>query len=772
MDLTEKDWVLKFDEFVKGKTSLAQEALMTLGNGYLGWRGAPVWSQASDEHYPGLYLAGVFNQTKTEISGQNVVNEDLVNFPNPQLMRLFINDKLVKFDELPLVKREAMLDFKTGLLSESYIVQLPEGLLEFSTCKAVDPLNFHCLGFSGRISANFSANVRLESLIDAAILNQNVERYRDFDSKEFDTISLMPHLLLAKTRTTEIEFAIAVHTFVNEKSCTQSTGTNPEQLLEVFETKIGPECPITFRKMMAVATSNETANIDEFVTQALSEMTWEKLRTNSENYWKEVWETADIVVDSDDEDLQRNIRLNIFHIRQAGQAQANPYLDASIGSRGLTGESYRGHIVWDELFFIPYYVANDPETARALLRYRIKRLQKAQENAKIDGEVGAMYPLQSGIIGDEQAQFIHLNPVSQKWDPDHSRLQRHTSLAVVYNFWIYTQVTQDFSVMDEGGLEVLIETTKFWLNKVRLGADGRYHLSGVMGPDEYHEAYPDASEAGITDNAYTNLMLVWSLNWLIELSAQYSVDEAVLDKAHEVARKLFLQIRTDGVIAQYDGFFELQEVDFAAYKEKYGDIHRIDRLMKSEGISPDQYQLAKQADLLMTIYNLGSEKTKQLVEQLGYHLPENWLQLNQDYYLSRTVHGSSLSRPVYAGIEAQLGRIETALEFLKLSLGADLYDIQGGTTAEGIHLGVMCECLSLIQREIAGVDLRYGKINVQPNLPKNWRRVSFSQQFRGIKIRFDFTEKELSLQADDDLVIFANGQEIQLLKNQTRKIKI
>ncbi|EKN63289.1 trehalose and maltose hydrolase (phosphorylase), partial [Neobacillus bataviensis LMG 21833] len=67
---------------------------------------------------------------------------------------------------------------------------------------------------------------------------------------------------------------------------------------------------------------------------------------------------------------------------------ANQFLDASVGSRGLTGEGYRGHIFWDEIFVLPYYAANEPETARDLLLYRINRLTAAQENAKVDGEIG------------------------------------------------------------------------------------------------------------------------------------------------------------------------------------------------------------------------------------------------------------------------------------------------------------------------------------------------------------------------------------------------
>ena len=32
-----------------------------------------------------------------------------------------------------------------------------------------------------------------------------------------------------------------------------------------------------------------------------------------------------------------------------------------------------------------------------------------------------------------------------------------------------------------------------------------------MGPDEYHDGYPDARRAGLDNNAYTNVMAAWVL---------------------------------------------------------------------------------------------------------------------------------------------------------------------------------------------------------------------------------------------------------------------
>ena len=758
--MTDKDWMIQYDKQEVGKRSYGQESLMSLGNGYLGLRGAPLWATCSDNHYPGLYVAGVFNHTSTEVAGHDVINEDMVNWPNPQLIKVYIDNELVDFEAA--IEKNSSIDFKNGLQIESYNVSLAKGGLTLVTTKFVDPIHFHDFGFVGEIIADFSGKLRIETFIDGSVLNQNVERYRAFDSKEFEVTQIADGLLVAKTRTTDIELAVATKTYLNGQPLKKVESGNSEIFKESIEVDLLKNQEVQFEKSIVIASSYETKNPVEFVLTELAATSVSKIQENNANYWEKVWQDGDIVIESDHADLQRMVRMNIFHIRQAAQHGANQFLDASVGSRGLTGEGYRGHIFWDEIFVLPYYAANEPETARDLLLYRINRLTAAQENAKVDGEIGAMFPWQSGLIGDEQAQFVHLNTVNNEWEPDNSRRQRHVSLAIVYNLWIYLQLTDDESILTDGGLDLLIETTKFWLNKAELGSDSRYHIAGVMGPDEYHEAYP-GQEGGICDNAYTNLMLTWQLNWLTELSVKgFEIPADLLEESQKVRENLYLDIDENGVIAQYAKYFELKEVDFAAYEAKYGDIHRIDRLMKAEGISPDEYQVAKQADTLMLMYNLGHEHVIKLVKQLGYELPKNWLKVNRDYYLARTVHGSTTSRPGFAGIDVKLGDFDEALDFLITAIGSDYYDIQGGTTAEGVHIGVMGETLEVIQNEFAGLTLRDGYFSIAPHLPKSWTKLKFSQIFKGCQVEILIEKGQLLLTASSDLLIKVYDEEVQL----------
>ena len=103
------------------------------------------------------------------------------------------------------------------------------------TTKFVDPINFHDFGFVGEIIADFSCKLRIETFTDGSVLNQNVERYRAFDSKEFEVTKISKGLLVAKTRTSEIELAIASKSFLNGLAFQKIDSENDEILAEAIE---------------------------------------------------------------------------------------------------------------------------------------------------------------------------------------------------------------------------------------------------------------------------------------------------------------------------------------------------------------------------------------------------------------------------------------------------------------------------------------------------------------------------------------------------------
>ncbi|MBC8093961.1 MAG: haloacid dehalogenase, partial [Pseudonocardia sp.] len=433
----------------------------------------------------------------------------------------------------------------------------------------------------------------------------------------------------------------------------------------------------------------------------------------------------------------RTLRLSAFHLLQT----VSPHtldIDAGIPARGLHGEAYRGHVFWDELFVFPVLTLRLPGLARALLYYRVRRLDAARRGARAAGYTGAMYPWQSGSDGREETQLVHLNPRSGRWLPDTSHLQRHVGLAVAHNVWQYYQATGDGEFLADRGAEVLLEVARFFAGLATLDpVRDRYRIRGVMGPDEYSTRYPGAAEPGIDDNAYTNVLTVWVLlrardvlavlpaTRRAELLESLGLEPVELLRWEDVSRRMYVPIAEDGVISQFEGYRELPELDWDDYRRRYGDIQRLDRILEAEGRSVDDYQVSKQADVLMLFYLFSADELRELLERLGYGLAPEAIPRTIEYYTARTAHGSTLSALVLAWVLARMDR-EQALEPFERALRSDLADIQGGTTAEGIHLGSMAGCVDLVLRCFAGLETRRDALWFNPHWPRRFGPLSLA----------------------------------------------
>jgi trehalose/maltose hydrolase-like predicted phosphorylase len=320
-----------------------------------------------------------------------------------------------------------------------------------------------------------------------------------------------------------------------------------------------------------------------------------------------------------------------------------------------------------------------------------------------------MFPWQSGSDGREESQKIHLNPQSGRWIADVSHLQYHVNSAVAFNVWNYYQVTDDKEFLYYFGAEMILEIARFWSSIAHFNPDrGRFEIHEVMGPDEYHTAYPGAQTFGINNNAYTNFMAAWVIHKAFntlqildegrrkELLNDLELDDRELDKWERVCSRMFIPFNC-GVIEQYEGFCDLKELDWESYRTKYGDSMRLDRILESENDSVNNYKAGKQADALMLFYLFSIEELTAMLATMGYDFSPQTIFNTIDYYRNRTAHGSSLSRIVFSWVTSRSDR-NGSWDIFKNALGADFKNIKDSTTSEGIHLGAMAGTVDLIQR--------------------------------------------------------------------------
>jgi len=375
-----------------------------------------------------------------------------------------------------------------------------------------------------------------------------------------------------------------------------------------------------------------------------------------------------------------------------------------------------------------------------------------------------MYPWQSGSDGEEETQVVHINPLSGRWDRDFSHNQRHVNAAIFYNIWQYFQVTHDVDFLRDHGAEMMLEIARFWSSISHFNPDrGRYEIHGVMGPDEFHEKYPGASEGGLRNNAYTNVMVAWICDTAQKvldllpasrravLCARIGLRDEEIERWRDMSRKMFVPFHADGIISQFEGYDELEELDWDAYRAKYGNIQRLDRILRAEGDDPNRYKITKQADTVMLFYLFSGEELREIFGRLGYDYGDDTAIRNVAYYDRRTSHGSTLSFVTHAGVLAALDPGSSWERFL-VALRSDADDIQGGTTKEGIHVGVMAGTLHVMQRYYAGTHVRDDVLYFDPRLPGQLDGLSFPIQFRDTPIHVTVTGEQLTLAVHPETV--------------------
>jgi trehalose/maltose hydrolase-like predicted phosphorylase len=125
----------------------------------------------------------------------------------------------------------------------------------------------------------------------------------------------------------------------------------------------------------------------------------------------------------------------------------------------------------------------------------------------------------------------------------------------------------------------------------------------------------------------------------------------------EISRKLFVPFHGDGIISQFEGYEKLEEFDWEGYRQKYGNIQRLDRILEAEGDDVNRYQASKQADVLMLFYLFSAEELRRCSSTWAT-ASTRLIPRNIDYYMRRTSHGSTLSRVVHYWVLARADREE------------------------------------------------------------------------------------------------------------------
>ncbi len=748
-----------------------RESLCTVGNGYMATRGAAPECPAGPVHYPGTYVAGVYNRLETEVEGERVTNESLVNVPN-WLAFTFRVDGGAWFgiDDVEVLEHDLRFDLRRSVLHRRTHFRDGDGRTTTLTQRRfVSMASPHVGALESTVRAeDWSGTLEVRAALDGTVENTGVERYRELASDHLlptrtGSVNEDAVLLEVETNHSHVRVAMAART----RALRNGVPVDPRRTLVERERWVAHDLAldveegdvVTVEKVVTVFTGRDRA-ISEPANEAVlwlgRTLGFEELLERHVRAWAHLWERFHFDM-NDREETLRTIRLHLSHVL-ASVSLNSVDLDVGVPPRGLHGEAYRGHIFWDELFVFPVLNLRLPLVTRSLLRYRYRRLDEARAAARAAGLAGAMYPWQSASNGREESQQLHLNPVSNHWLVDPSRRQCHVGIAIAYNVWQYYQATDDREFLTYYGAEMLVEIARFWASLAAYDhSRNRYVIKGVIGPDEFHSGYPEAVDDGVDNNAYTNVMAAWVLRRAQEALAllpdrtrrelleRLDIDRDERDRWDDVSRRMFVPFH-DGTISQFEGYEQLEELDWDRYRRRYGNIQRLDRILESEGDDVNRYKASKQADVLMLFYLLSADEFGELLGSLGYPVDTELIPRTIDYYLERTSHGSTLSAVVHAWVLARAHR-HRATELFVEALDTDVADIQGGTTAEGVHLGAMAGSVDLLQRCFSGVETRGGQLVLDPYWPEDLGTLEFTMQYRGHPLRLQISGAEIRIEA-------------------------
>ncbi len=748
-------WTLLFDGIDPAKEGL-REALCTVGNGFVATRGAAPEHGADAGHYPGTYVAGCYNRLQDTEAGQVIENESLVNLPN-WLPLTFRAEDGPWFGQAgtDILEHRQELDMRRGILIRRLRVRDSAGRVTAVTQRRFVHLRHsHACGLQTTFTAEgWSGTLTVRSALDASVENAGVDRYQGLSSRHLTPVNTDPAgeetvVCVVETNQSHIRVAEAARTRVFRRG-TQIAATRevlraPDRIGHELQVDATPGQPVTVEKLVTIYTSRDNAISDPAV-EALRRLDWladfDELLDDHVLAWRQLWRRFHMSLSGEHARALKVVRLHMFHLLQT-LSENSVDVDVGVPARGLHGEAYRGHVLWDELFVFPVLNFRLPLLSRSLLLYRYRRLPWARRAAWEAGRVGAMYPWQSGSDGREESQRLHLNPVSGRWITDHSRLQRHIGLAVAYNTWQYYQVTGDSDFLARFGAEMILEIARHFADLAEYDhSRDRYVIRGVMGPDEFHTGYVDDADDGVDNNAYTNVMTVWVLLRALdaldvldadrrtELSETLRLRPEEPQRWLDITRRMYVPMHGDGIISQFEGYETLAELDWPAYRTRYGDIRRLDRILESEGDSTNRYKASKQADVLMLFYLLSADELGELFDGLGYRLESDTIPKNIEYYVARTSHGSTLSAVVHAWVLARSNRAQ-AMRYALEALDSDIADVQGGTTAEGIHLAAMAGTVDVLERCFAGVETRGDTLRLNPYWPPHLGTLEFVIRYR------------------------------------------
>ncbi|GKU23671.1 glycoside hydrolase family 65 protein [Clostridium folliculivorans] len=716
----DKLWCIKEDQFNVNNNKY-YEGIFTQGNGFMSIRGSfeeGINDAPQDEEYIrmpanvtletarnprskwGTYVPGI-------VGIHPLLKEEIINLPCFLEVILCFEDEKLDTERCEIEEYTRWLDLRDATLNRIFIWNTKCGAkleLKYSRFISLNDKNICAQQIKIKLLKG-NGKLKINSGING---NVRTNGYNHLNNIEMSFTDEKDVLVKTTTDKGDSITQISSTQSMNGEAWDEKLGTNVAFLESNVPMNENEE--ITINKYNILITDRDTEK-DLMLTKGMEllkrakESGFDKLYEVHKLKWDEKWENSDIKIGGND-NLQIAIRMSIYHLIRSNAEKDSR---VAICAKGYAGEAYFGRYFWDtEIYMLPYYIYTNPEAARNLILFRYNTLEGAKKNAKHYGYNGARYPWESSVTGEEQCPL---------WQyADH---EIHVTADIAYAIWHYYMATNDEEFMQNYGIDILVETSRYWIDRVDKNEKGYYELLGVMGPDEYLPL--------TRNNSYTNRMVKFNLSKTIEyidkikksnvdfyisIAQRLNLRESEIENFSEVQAKLVLCYDKDTeIVPQSEDFYKYADLDFLTiWKDRskpFGHFISQEKNYRSKAL--------KQADVLELMVLFQKEFSREQIIKA------------YEYYEPITTHDSSLSAAIHSIICCWIGKEEDTEKFLNKAIDIDM-SLEKKGAEEGIHIANCGGLWQLVVFGFAGLKspMDSEELKFEPKLPKSINSMDFS----------------------------------------------
>jgi alpha,alpha-trehalose phosphorylase len=720
------------------------ETIFSLGNGFAGIRGS--FEEGRPALAPGTFING-FHETWPIVHAEGAhalarTGQTIVNVPDATIIKLYVDDEPFSLPTARVHDYARVLDMRAGTLTRELVWTTDAGKqVRVRSRRIVSLEHRHLVAMTYEVTMlDQGAPVAISSMVlnrQDGRLSGSLPESRPGDPR---LATVLPHRVLNaqvteladrrilvgyRTTSSKMTLGVGVDHVIDTVCAYHAAGSVDEDSSEVVVTADAqPGVPIRITKYATYQISRSIP-VPELVDRCRRTLDravsggFDVIAAAQREHLDRFWDRADVRVQARHNPVghQQAIRWNLFQVAQASWRAEG----AGIPAKGLTGQAYEGQYFWDtEVYVLPFLTYTQPRIARNLLRFRYSMLGRARERAAEMNQRGALFPWRT-INGEEASSNFQQGTA-----------QYHIDADIAYAVMRYAQVEGSGRVLGEIGAQILVETARMWEDLGFYGTDGRFHIHGVTGPDEYTTV--------VNDNTYTNLMARLNLNsaaaavrWLreerpddyIALVHEVGLQPGEAESWERAAAVMHVPFDEQrGIHPQDDTFLDREVWDLAATPRG-----KFPLLLHYHPLVIFRYQVLKQSDVVLAMFLLGNE------------FSEEQKRRNFEYYDPLTTGDSSLSACVQSIIAAEVGKHREALEYFEYALLMDLANV-AGNVSDGVHIAAAAGVWSSLVFGFGGVRDFGGRLSFAPRLPRDWKELAFSLRFRDRQIRVQLTRDE------------------------------